>query len=82
MLFPIVGAWSDVRRGGRLHPAGRWGIGTILGSVILTQAITYTPIGKVIYDAVTDGYSGAAVDPLGFRPMPDSGHVSGAGRHP
>lgn len=81
MLFPIVGALSDIRRSGRAHPAWHWGIGAILGSVILTQAITYTPVGMAIYGAVAEGSPGASVDPLGFRPMPGSGHVSGATRH-
>ena len=81
LLFPIVGALSDKRRSGRAHPAWSWGIGAILGSVILTQAITYTRVGTAIYRAVTEGYPGASVDPLGFRPMPETGHVSGATRH-
>ena len=42
--------WADVRRSGRAHPAWKWGIGTILGSLLLTQAIAYSPVGLAIYD--------------------------------
>ena len=81
LLFPIAGVLSDIRRSGRPHPAWSWGIGVILGSVILTQAVTYTPVGTAIYDAVTKGYPGAAIDPLGFRPMPESGQIDARTRY-
>ena len=70
MLFPLVGAWLDVRRSGRVHPAWNWGIATIVATFLLTEAITYTPVGIAIYDAVTDGSPGAAVPPLEFAPPP------------
>ncbi len=70
MLLPIVGAWSDVRRSGRVHPAWRWGIAAMIGSFGLTQAITYSPVGTVIYDSVTAGWPGAGVPPLEFAPPP------------
>lgn len=70
MLFPIVGAWSDVRRSGRVHPAWRWGIAAMIGSFVLTEAITYSPVGTAIYDTVTAGWPGAAVPPLDFAPPP------------
>lgn len=70
LLFPIAGMWADVRRSGRVHPAWRWGLATILGSFLLTQAVTYGPAGTAIYAAVTDGSRGAAVPPLEFQPPP------------
>jgi len=70
LLFPIAGIWSDVRRRGRAHPAWRWGMAAMLGGFILTEAITYSPIGTAIYRAVTDGSPGAAVAPLEFAPPP------------
>lgn len=77
LLFPIVGALSDVRRSGRVHSAWSCGIATIIGSFALTQAITYTPIGTAIYDLVTEGYPGAAVDPLDFPPAPSGTQITG-----
>jgi uncharacterized membrane protein len=45
ILFPFAGAWADIRRSGRVHPAWRWGIGTIIASFVLVEVITYSPIG-------------------------------------
>lgn len=70
MLFPVVGAWSDVRRSGQVHPAWRWGIAAIVGAFVLTEAITYSPVGTSIYRAVTEGTPGAGVPPLDFAPPP------------
>ena len=38
LLFPIVGMLADKRRSGQVHPAWRWGIGTILISFLLASA--------------------------------------------
>ena len=70
LIFPAVGWLSDVRRTGHGHPAWRWGIITIIGSVLLTDAITYSPVGGAIYNAVTAGSPGASVAPLAFAPPP------------
>jgi hypothetical protein len=70
LLFPVVGMWSDIRRSGRAHPAWRWGLGTMLAALVLTEAITYSPIGAALYRAVTAGSPGAAVAPLDFAPPP------------
>jgi len=82
MIFPAVGVLSDLRRSGRVHPAWKWGIATMIGSLVLTQAITYSPLGTAIYDAVTAGSPGAAVAPLEFAPPPAgplmTGRVGGA----
>lgn len=66
MLFPIVGAWSDVRRNGHVHPAWQWGMATLIASFVLVEAITYSPVGLSLYHAVTAGSPGAAVPPLDF----------------
>lgn len=71
LMFPLVGMLADIRRGGRVHRAWLWGVGTILASVLLTQAITYGPAGQAIYDAATQGYPGASIAPLDFPPPPD-----------
>ena len=70
LLFPLAGVWADIRRNGRVHPAWKWGIGTIVASFLLTQAITYSAAGLAIYDRVTEGYPGAEVEPLDFPPPP------------
>ena len=70
LLFPIAGIVADVRRSGRIHPAWHWGIATMLGVLVVTEAITYSPLGTSIYEAVTKGSPGASVAPLEFAPPP------------
>ena len=77
LLFPLTGALLDVRRRGRAHPAWRWGIGAMLASFVLIQALTYGPLGIPIYDAATAGSPGAAIDPLAFPPPPDGPLMTG-----
>ena len=77
ILFPLAGAWADMRRSGRVHPAWRWGIGTIVASFVLVEAITYSPVGTAIYQRVTEGSPGAAVPPLEFAPPPAGPLVTG-----
>jgi hypothetical protein len=77
LLFPIAGVLSDIRRNGRVHPAWRWGIATMVGSFVLTQAIAYSPVGTAIYDKVTEGSRGAAVAPLDFPPPPEGPLMTG-----
>jgi hypothetical protein len=77
LLFPIAGAWADMRRSGRVHPAWQWGIATTLGALVLTEAITYSPLGLSIYDAVASGSPGASVPPLDFAPPPTGPQITG-----
>jgi len=70
LLFPIAGMIADIRRGGRIHPAWQWGIATMVGALVLTEAITYSPLGTSLYALVTSGSPGASVDPLAFSPPP------------
>ncbi len=70
LLFPVAGMVADLRRGGRVHAAWGWGVATILASTLLTEAITYSPVGGAIYRAVAAGSPGADVAPLGFPPPP------------
>ena len=71
LLFPVVGARIDMKRRGSVHPAWIWGIGVTIGAFLVTQAITYSPVGISIYLAVTEGSPGAAVPPLEFAPPPE-----------
>jgi hypothetical protein len=77
LLFPFAGMWADVRRNRRIHPAWHWGVATIIASFLLTQAVTYSPVGTAIYDRVTEGSPGAAVPPLEFQPPPEGPLMTG-----
>jgi hypothetical protein len=70
LAFPAFGMLADLRRSGRVHPAWLWGVAAMLGSVLVTEAITYGPVGATIYRAVAAGSPGAAVAPLDFPPPP------------
>jgi hypothetical protein len=70
MLFPIAGVIADIRRSGRIHPAWHWGIATMIGCLVVTEAITYSPLGSSIYEVVTKGSPGASIAPLEFAPPP------------
>ena len=77
LLFPIAGVLADLRRSGHVHPAWRYGIGAMLACLVLTEAITYSPLGTALYRMVTAGSPGAAVAPLGFPPPPAGPQVTG-----
>jgi hypothetical protein len=76
MLFPIAGVVADLRRSGHVHPAWRWGIGTMLAAFVLIEALTYSPVGQALYRVVTADSRGAAVPPLEFA-APITGPVTG-----
>ncbi|MDX2101335.1 MAG: hypothetical protein SF002_02215, partial [Alphaproteobacteria bacterium] len=67
-VFPAAGMIADWRRNGRVHAAWWWGTGFMVFSYVLTQAITYSPLGLAFYGWVTAGHPGAAVPPLAFPP--------------
>lgn len=69
-IFALIGMVADWRRDGRVHPAWFWGLGGMIATEVLTDVITFTPIGLALYDAVTAGTPGAAVAPLAFPPSP------------
>jgi hypothetical protein len=71
---PIVSAWANKRRSGRIHPAWRWGIGRSL-CLSFWWNRTYSPVGTAIYDLVTEA-PGAAT-PLEFSPPPPGTLVTG-----
>lgn len=77
MIFPVVGVFADIRRSGHVHPAWRWGIATMLGSLLLIEIITYSPLGDALYSVVTAGSPGASVPPLEFAPPPAGPLVTG-----
>jgi hypothetical protein len=79
LIFPLAGIVSDLRRSGRVHPAWRWGLLTMIGSFVLVEAITYSAAGTLLYRAATAGSPGAAVPPLEFAPPPPGPLVTGRG---
>ena len=77
MLFPIAGVIADKRRSGHVHPAWKWGIGTMIASLLVTNAVAYSPLGAAIYQRVAAGSAGANVAPLGFPPPPAGPRMTG-----
>jgi hypothetical protein len=77
LIFPVAGMVADLRRGGRVHPAWRWGLSFMLGAFLLIEGITYSGVGQALYRGVTAGSPGAAVPPLQFAPPPPGGLVTG-----
>ena len=77
LLFPLAGVLSDLRRKGKIHPAWRYGIGAMIACLVLTEAVTYSPVGSALYRLVTNDSAGAAVAPLDFAPPPVGPLVTG-----
>lgn len=77
MIFPIVGVIADKRRSGVVHPAWGWGIGVLIASLLVTEVVSYSPVGVALYDAVTAGSPGATIDPYAYPPPPVGGQVTG-----
>ena len=77
LWFPFAGMWADVRRSGAVHPAWRWGVAVMVGSFVLIEAITYSPVGTAIYHAVAAGSPGADVPPLEFGTPPVGPQITG-----
>lgn len=79
LIFPAVGIWADKRRTGRVHPAWGWGVAAMIGTLLLTELITYSPTGTAIYNSVSAGSPGAAVSPLAFPASPGGPPLAGKG---
>jgi hypothetical protein len=68
-----------MRRSGHVHPAWRWGVAAMVGALLLTEVITYSPVGGAIYRVVAAGSPGAAMAPLEFAPPPGGPLITGRG---
>jgi len=77
LIFPLAGVYADIRRSGHAHPAWRYGIGTMIVGFLLTEVITYSPIGTALYSAVVRGSPAASVAPLEFGTPPADGLRTG-----
>jgi hypothetical protein len=79
LIIVAIGMLRDRRQSGHIHRAWLWGVGAIVGMVIMTNIITYSPLGPSLYRAVTAGSPGAAVPPLAFPPPPSTPLITGRG---
>jgi hypothetical protein len=70
LVFPLAGVVSDLRRSGRVHPAWFCGLAVTFGVLVVTEAVTYSPVGTALYSAVAAGSKGAAAAPLEFGRPP------------
>jgi hypothetical protein len=77
LIFPVVGMVADQRRSGRVHPAWGWGLGAMVGCLVVTEAITYSPVGGALYKTVAAGSPGAATAPLAFPAPPSGPQITG-----
>lgn len=79
LIFPAIGIIADLHRTGRVHPAWWWGLGTIVGSTLLVEAIVHTPVGDVVYRGVTAETPGATKAPRAYPPWPGAPLIKQAG---
>ena len=77
LAVPIIAVILEYRRTSSVHRAWGAGIATIIGALILTEAITYGPLGSPLYRAVTAGSPGASIAPLEFPPPPTGPLITG-----
>lgn len=73
LLFPAYAMLREKRREGRVHRAWWTGVATILGALLVGEAIAFSPIGAALYAAVTAGSPGAALPGLAFGAPPPPG---------
>lgn len=70
LIWPAIGMVRDLRAEGRVHPAWWWGLGGMAAMELAIDAVTFSPLGIALYQAVTAGTPGAAIAPLTFPPFP------------
>ncbi len=61
-IFPLIGMAVDWKRRGRVHPAWLWGLGTMIGTFAVAEAMAFTPFGESVARAVVAGTPGAGRD--------------------
>lgn len=70
LAFPVVGMIVDWVKTRRIHPAWLWGLGVQIAMIAAIEALTWSPLGLQLYEAVTAGSPGAAAAPLDFPTPP------------
>ena len=70
LIFPIIGAFADRRRTGRVHRAWIWGIATIVAVQFAMEIAAASPPGLALYRMVVVGGAGETVAPLDYPPFP------------
>lgn len=70
LAFPLVGIAVERLRTGRVHPAWTWGVAVLVGATVIVEAVTWSPVGLALYNAVAAGSPGAAIAPLAYPPPP------------
>jgi hypothetical protein len=64
LIFPIIGAIADFRRGAKVHPAWFWGMGLLVSSQIAADVIAFSPAGVHFTQWFVAG-TGGAQRPMG-----------------
>ncbi|MFN4023703.1 MAG: hypothetical protein ACK4MQ_02630 [Hyphomonas sp.] len=70
LIFPVIGMLYDWRAHGRPHPAWFWGIGVLIGAVLLARVLGLSPVGAGLYDAVVAGTPLVGTSGLDYLPPP------------
>jgi hypothetical protein len=70
LAFPVIGMIVDWVKTRRIHPAWFWGLGVQIAMIAAIEALTWSPLGLQLYDAVAAGSAGSAVAPLEFPTPP------------
>ena len=77
LVFPLAGMIRDRRVMGRIHPAWFYGAAAIVSTIVLYDAMAYSPLGDWLYHHATAGSPGAAVPGLEFAAPPAGGLITG-----
>ena len=68
LIFPVIGMIADKRRHGKVHAAWWWGVGAIVLTQIIADAIAYSEWGVGVTQAVLEGSAGSARPMAAFLP--------------
>lgn len=69
LIFPLI-AIAREWRAGAVHPAWKWGLPLLPLALLIAYLLGYSAMATALYDWVTAGTPGAAVDPLAFGAPP------------
>lgn len=69
LVFPLI-AMAREWRAGAIHPAWKWGLLLLPTLLIVAHLVGHSALATSLYDWVTAGTPGAAVDPLAYGAPP------------